>query len=826
MIRSQMYPGFALASFLILPQCLFCQGLLVTCANPETCDFKEIVSFSVGGRPVVRDVTAKSIDAVTLTALRASKDKKIDELAGLVRDPSTGQVYVFSSAGPSREMVFPSGSSPKDQAAIAGLWAASNIGYRDSIKAKADQPVAVQTFAAYLTGRDLKEVAVAYARSLIAGSTPGAWKTGLLRGTVAFSSSAPAYKAWTDQLFASSKDALAGYRKQEGDPRHLSDLLSTSIQEGEILQQIAPSDPSYTSVLKDARNEAEVLKRKVAIATAFLAAGYWDESVLKIRELGMAKWSFPNLATGERIALVNSAKLHKSNAERLAGSGILDRAFDEAELAYRRNPCSVEISLYFNSIRPQFVEQNKDPRQADATAGNRPTLQQIERQLRNLDAVQLQQETYRQLGYNLIAQGDALDRTYVPFQLAKAQFLRNVGKLSEALDVVIDVERRYGLDVRQRSDWLDLDANLQTLSVITKKAVDDSAAHFDAGRFTQAVDATTAGLAADPSDPTLLVQRAQASASLRQPEEALRAIQTLFKSGNPACTEPQQYEKAFALRDVLGGGTAITKTAPQAPEPVDGVANWMSGKKYTPGKIYYDPISLSFVPRIVVVDGQKIPITGTSFTWDGLRLVKIETTVNAKTASKPEERADPGQTTFFVDVEYAPGTLRMTAIGPRAIQEGKRMTYSLTFWNDPRINVSLLQATGKPAGRGWAGNPVFDPFIWSGVYLFDFKYDEKGRVIEATPVPDETRGRSFSETLTFTWDDATDRLKMISSKSYRRVMKYDNKGRLVSEEATFRNEKADTNYQYAGDNVVPRLAVSNSVFDQQHRTAFFQTGNY
>lgn len=824
MTLSHVQRGIALCLFFLAAVCVRSQGLLITCANPQTCQFKEVAALSVNGRPAVRGVAAKSVEAVSLPALRASKDTKIDDLPGLVRDPASGQVWVFSPGAESREMIFPSGFNPKDQGGIAGLWNSAKLGYRDSLKAKAENPVAVQTFAAYLTGRDPKDVAVTYARTLIAGSSPLAWKAGLLAGAVQFAASAPSYKAWQNQLFAASRDALTSYRKQEGDPRQLGELLSTAIADGQILAQIAPSDPSYAALLKDARTELEVLKRKVAIADAFIAGGYWDEAVLKIHEIGTAKWSFAELSAGERNALVNSAKAHKTSAEKLAGSGLFDRAFDEAELAYRRDPCSVEISFYFDSIRPQFVEQNRDPRQGETTTASRPQLQQLERQLRSFDAVQLQQQTYRDLGYSLIAQGDALDRTYVPFQLAKAQFLRNVGKLSEALDVAIEVERHYGLDARQRSDWLDLDANLSlTLSAMRKKSVDDSTSNYDAGRFTQAVDAATAGLTADPIYPALLLERAQASASLRQPDEALRSIQTLLQSGNAACTDPQQYEKAFALRDALAGPTPAT-AASQPSEPADGVANWMSGRKYATGKLYYDPISLSLVPRVVVVSGQKPPNAATSFTWDGLRLVNIETKVNTVPAGRQGSKPDSGQTTFFVDVEYAPGTLRMTAVAPRTIQEGKRVAYALTFWNDPRVNVALLQNTGKSAARGWAGNPVFDPFIWSGVYLFDFKYDDKGRVVEATPVPDETRGRSFSETLNFSWDNSN-RLMSVSSKSYRRTLKYDNKGRLVSEVAAFRNIRAETNYEYTGNSIIPRSATSSSVFDQQRRSIFFQAGN-
>jgi hypothetical protein len=817
--------GLAFLSLLALAPSVRGEGLLITCSAADTCDFRAVASLSVNGKAAIRGVLAKTIQEVTVGALRASRDRKIDELTGLVRDPVSGQIFTFSPNAEAPEMVFPPGSAPKDAAMIPGLWNAAKIGSRDSLKSKTEMPVATQSLAAYLNGSDLKEVAIAYARTLLSETPPPVWKTGLLRGAVRFGASAPSYKAWRDQLFTSSKDALDRYRKQEGDPRRMEDALTSSIRDGEILVQIAPEEPSYAVLLKDARNEREILEKKVSISRAFLAGSYWDEAVLKVRELGLAKWSFSDLATGERSALINSSTAHKATAEEMERSGLLDRAFDEAERAYRQDPCNAEVSVYFNSVRPQFVERNKDPRQGDTAAASRPEMEQLERQLRSFDPAQLQQDTYRKLGYDLIKRGDAVDRTYVPFQLAKAQFLRNVGRLSDALDVVIDVERHFALDPQQRDQWLSLDANLSlTLSAIRDKALADATSNFDAGRFAPAVDATTVGLAANPNYPPLLVQKAYASASLRQSDEALGAIGTLLQSSNPACAEPSAYEKAFSLRDVLqpasSGGASQTVSQNGAP---NGIPNWMSGEKYNPGRLYYDPISLSFVPRIVAIDGDKAPSVGTSFTWDGLRLVNIETKVSSQ--KKDAVTSDPGQTIFFVEAEYASNTLRMTAIAPRALQDGKRISYPLTFWNDPKVNIGLLQATGRAAARGWAGNPVFDPFVWTGIFLFDFKYDDKGRVIQATPVPDETRGRSFFETLNFVWEDSTNRLKEINSKSYRRTLKYDTKGRLVSEEAVFGKLKATTSYEYAGNNVSPLRATSNSVFDRQQRAVFFQPGN-
>jgi hypothetical protein len=596
-------------------------------------------------------------------------------------------------------------------------------------------------------------------------------------------------------------------------------VLNGAIGDGEILAQVEPMDANYAKMLSDAKREREIVQRKTTVAGAFAAAGLWDEYLSKVHELGPTKWAIPDMAAKERTALMDSAKAHRAHSEKLAQTGFLDRAFDEAERAYRRDPCSADVSIHFNNIRPQFVERNSLVPATDISNANRSALQQIERQLRSLDAGQLQQESYRKLGYDLISRGDATDKTYAPFQLAKAQFLRGIGRLSDALDVAIDIERHLGLDARQREELLSIDANLSLgLSASRNKSLEDAKTNLDGGHFREALDATTPGLAADPGNPALLLSRASAAASLRQPEEALKSVGTLLQSGNSACADTGLFEKAFSLRDALSPGPG--RVAVQSAEPGDGTPSWVSGKRYQPGRVYYDPMSLTFLPRLAFVSALRNPLATTSFTWEGLRLVNIQTSLDVA-----KGKAGAGQTTFYVEPEYAPGTLRMTAIGPRAIQEGKRISYPVTYWNDPRVNVDLLQKSGRLAARGWAGNAVFDPLVWNGIYLFDFKYDSKGRVIEAVPVPDETRGRSFSETLTVTWDDATDRLKSISSKSYRRTMEYDNRGRLVAEEATFNKAKERTSYQYSGDGPMPRRATNQSVFDKQQRQASFQQAN-
>ena len=72
----------------------------------------------------------------------------------------------------------------------------------------------------------------------------------------------------------------------------------------------------------------------------------------------------------------------------------------------------------------------------------------------------------------------------------------------------------------------------------------------------------------------------------------------------------------------------------------------------------------------------------------------------------------------------------------------------LTLWNSPRLDTRLAyMATGKRAAVGFSGNRYFHPFVWDAIHLFEFDYDEQGRVRHAWELDDPNAAR-----LDFTWD--------------------------------------------------------------------------
>jgi hypothetical protein len=167
--------------------------------------------------------------------------------------------------------------------------------------------------------------------------------------------------------------------------------------------------------------------------------------------------------------------------------------------------------------------------------------------------------------------------------------------------------------------------------------------------------------------------------------------------------------------------------------------------------------------------------------------------------------------TFFALPYYKPGTVYMAGISPRGVLESGQPLYRLAYVNDSAVNV----VKGAVQARGWAANPFFHPFYWKKLLLFDFVYDDLGRVVRAVPirVDDNQSLDTFSQTLTFKWDGNTKRLMSIAGdKGYLRVMIYDSKNRLIDEKITdsFSKGTGNIHYVYKGDKLTS--AVCESTF--------------
>ena len=119
----------------------------------------------------------------------------------------------------------------------------------------------------------------------------------------------------------------------------------------------------------------------------------------------------------------------------------------------------------------------------------------------------------------------------------------------------------------------------------------------------------------------------------------------------------------------------------------------------------------------------------------------------------------------------------------------------LTLWNNPRVDTRLAHmVTGKRVAVGFSGNHYFHPFAWDAIHLFEFDYDDAGRVMHAWEL-DEPASPRFD----FAWDGK--RLLGISAKTatgsvvYSRTLNYSGE-RLVSEAITQAGKTSHIQYKY------------------------------
>jgi hypothetical protein len=139
----------------------------------------------------------------------------------------------------------------------------------------------------------------------------------------------------------------------------------------------------------------------------------------------------------------------------------------------------------------------------------------------------------------------------------------------------------------------------------------------------------------------------------------------------------------------------------------------------------------------------------------------------------------------------------------RSDPDGNSTSGYLTLWNNPRMDTRLAWTiTGKRAAVGFSGNRFFHPFVWDGIHLFEFDYDEQGRVLHAWELGDvnaprldftwdgqrlqkiaahdSAGGVIYSRTLSYSGDRLTNEsINQAGGKSSRIEYKYDKQGRLI-----------------------------------------------
>jgi hypothetical protein len=787
------------------------QTVVITCATEDKCEFLKVASFTVDGKKVIRLGPAVGKQEPGDLTKKNTREFKISALKELIRDLGTGAMVASLPSGGPALIVLPPRLDEKGPVVTLEAWSRATLEYRETLKSKNSQAVHIKAFAGMLNGADPEQAAVEFARRLVEHGDGVPRRNQLTRGAVEFAKSSTAYLTWRRELAANMAGLLKTFREQSGDPTKLADVLKQGIWVSDMLVSMAILTPEEQAARSSLRSSQESLLRKKSIAVALGAAGFADQAAAKIHEISLPKWSFPELQPLERNSLRAAAGLHADEARDLERRQLWLRAFDEAELASAYMPCDKDNGEYFKRVRLNHVDRNTDASGEGYSGEGKAILEQT--------AIELSGLGKDKAAYvlNRIETGHPGSRYHSQLQMLRAQNLLNLDRVAEARDVVLNVERNIRLNPEERKAWVQFDGNVEAkLTYDIPNSRRQVAQLIQEGKNAEALEKATEALRMAPTDSGLLESKARAEAFVRKNQAALETVRLHLATTNPACTEERGYTDMLNLLKALAGDDTV-----QEPEPGRGNPHWVSGKLYGKNGTYYDPISLGFFPRIDTVFKEKGDET--FFKWEDYRIRYIRTSPYKSSTSVVSD----GQETFYAEPFYAPRSVQMMAIGPRGTWEDPEKGSPLVYLNSKGSNVRLLSSIGqRQIARGWAGNPFFHPFYWRKVFLFDFVYDEKGRVVEARPVrPDVSqRADEFSQVLRFQWEDGTNRLLSVTgSQGYSRVLKYDQKGRLEQESIKYvKNDKGEIQYDYRGDEMMPfRAHCDSDIYEKQEKTVVF-----
>lgn len=780
------------------------EAVVISCPGPQSCTYGQGYAPTVLGKDSVRLVSPDA--AGDAKRLRKGRSVRVASLTGFYRDPESGLVRVLDRNGRLGDVVVPS-KIPSGAATAVEAVAEWSIEYRAQPKSKERMAVPGSQFVALLIGQQLQGAVVEFARHEAAAPRPHPARQPLIVGALAFTAGSKELAAWRDELKGSMRRSLEQFRAQRGDPVYLEATLAGGVEAMRIYGLVAPEGDKEEALQEELTSEYRRLLDRFAIAGALKSAGMHDAFLEKLDQIGLARWSRSDLMAGVGEAVRTSVQAHVSRARELAAAKQYLRALDEARLANRWPACDEEASGVYYDARVEFVSQNTVLATPEGER-ERSILQQIVRELQGIGPeVELTPERVAHMRKR-IAEGERIDKDYLPLQLEKAKFLAKAGELTASREVVTQVERNFQLGRQAAEHWLELDASLNNDLLILRKRIERVVPEqFAAGQFQQALGEVAKALEAEPDNPRFLYLGAVAAAVLRDQARTRQYVERYLRLLVPDCTGTD--EARTTLFDLYRRQLPGEREAPTG----DRTPNWVSGQAYAPGEVFYDPVSGSFHPRVQVsvgMTGDTVPMT--EFRWEGFMASSISTSVGNKIARSVKLELEP---------RYEQQHVYMSGIGTKANSAGQRRVMDLRYLNCPDFDPVLAARFGaRTTTRGWAGNPFFHPFIWNDIFLFDLVYDDLGRITQAKPVaPDASRpGSPYSEVLTFTWDGNSTRLLAISGARYRREMKYDERGRLVSEAITHPDGRGRIEYSYDGDSTgIQGIECEDDFYDKGRR---------
>jgi tetratricopeptide (TPR) repeat protein len=486
----------------------------------------------------------------------------------------------------------------------------------------------------------------------------------------------------------------------------------------------------------------------------------WDEFVDKYRAIERHEAAFPRMMKNRRRALLESAHQNMRHGR--------------AQAALRRDPSNKPLQ--------EIAEQKRlETALASAKSRSRSVSPESAEGVRfarhiNLGSRYLADKNYTEAERELNTAA-GIDQDSPSVHLLRARLYKERNRLVAALAALNDYDERASEPADRRAgEELRIEL-LYNLNKQRTEARQNLSTLYSEHRYKEGLVAATKALELDPRDPEFLWHAGLFSAVLRSPA-ASRLLADYLEVTNSLAADPARRRLAWRVMS-LASSTVNPSGCPA-------------------GAIYC-PDTLMFQPRIASIRARDVTQTF-EYSPEG-RLIAIRR---------------PSGPSFTID--YFPGS---NVISRVATDQADVPAADVSPLGNPTVNMQVIALLeGRTPTTGVAGNPYFNPFVWSGLHRFDLVYDESGRVEQASEI-------GTTRITRFQWDgNRLQNLAVFADKDterpvYRRSLSWAG-DRLTAENVEYGGRQYKITYKYVGDRLTEAEFDDSGAHDGLARTVRFQ----
>ena len=530
--------------------------------------------------------------------------------------------------------------------------------------------------------------------------------------------------------------------------------------EGLRYAAVAPQDPNLTKIAQELQSRRTLVESSLKTLQSLFDNRRWDDFLDKYSALEKYENSFPRMRRNRRRALLETAHLHVRSGR--------------PQTALLRDPANkplqdvaeqkrLEIALAAAKSRPPGLA----PDSAEGVRFARHT---------NLAARYLTDKNFAEAERELNTAA-GIDRDSPRLLLLRARLHKDRNNLVAALTTLNEYDERASDPADRRAGEELRTEVMYSLNKQRTEAREQLARLRSERRYSDGLALATKALELDPRDPEFLWHAGIFSAIDRS-KAADRYLSDYLDVTNTLAADPARRRLAYRVKSLASAPVNTTVCKPAA-------------------GVFYCPDTLMFHPRIASVRARDV-IQTFEWTSDG-KLGAIRR---------------PGGLSFVFG--YAPDA----TVARVSMEKPDAQPLHVNLLSPLRVNTEVIALLEDRApATGFAGNPYFNPFVWSGLHTFQYSYDKNGRVEQATEIGAARHAR-------FQWDgNRLQSIAVFADKDterpvYRRSLSWTG-DRLVSETVEYGGRQYRINYKYVGDRLTEAEFDDNGAHDGQSRTIRF-----